>query len=261
VRVVILTGMRNGLASRCLPALAAAPGVEIAGIVFCEAHYRSRREKLRRDLKKMWRIGPFGVLAGLWLRRCYAGEPEPDLFAVAAAHRIPVETTPRTNAPRTAELLAASRAELGLSLGNSYLAKRVYSVPPGGMLNVHGEILPRFQGAASVIWAIHEGVRETGFTIHQIDAGIDTGKIVYQERFPIEFSSSFSSTVSRNVAEIARRIPPALARVVSRYPEYAAAAQAQTGGRSYTTPTLRQFLRMLEQHRRLKLQANDEAAR
>ena len=44
----------------------------------------------------------------------------------------------------------------------------------------------------------------------------------------------------------------ALARVVADYESCLQRARPQTGGRSYTTPTFRQFLRMLRQHRRLR---------
>ena len=191
MRVAILTGVRHGLASLCLPGLAEHPSIELSTIVFCETHYKSRWTKLRRDLRKTRRIGVLGALAGIWLRGCYISPPSDDLFALAGQYDVPLELTPRTNARRTRELLEASRSDLGLSLGNSYIASRIYSTPRNGMLNVHGEVLPRFQGAASIIWAIHEGIPETGFTIHQVDKGIDTGLILYQERFPIEFRDSY----------------------------------------------------------------------
>jgi len=155
----------------------------------------------------------------------------------------------------TRQLLEDAGVDLGLSLGNSYIAPRVFSIPRHGMLNVHGEILPRFQGAASVIWAIHEGVTETGFTIHRVDRGIDTGGILYRERFPIEFKTTFRETVETNVAEILRRVPPALGRVVAEFETFQPRSHDQERGSSYTTPTFRQFLHMLRQHRRLRLAA------
>jgi methionyl-tRNA formyltransferase len=252
VRVVILTGSRFGSASHCLPALAEQPGVEVALVVHALGHYRSRWTKLRRDARKTLRIGPLGALVGRRMRSWYAGPPETDLAELARRYGIPFESSPRTNADETVELFRRSGAELGLSLGNSIIFPRVFEVPRLGMLNVHGEILPDFQGAASVVWPIYEGVPETGFSIHRIDRSIDTGPLLYVERRPIEFRATLRETVAHNVAETRRRVPPALARVVADFDGYLARARVQRGGRSYTTPTFRQFLRMRRQHERLR---------
>lgn len=251
MRVVILTSARHGLASACLPALAAAPGVEVIAVVHVLGHYKSRWTRLRRDLRKAWRIGPLGVLTGLALRPLYLAAPGEDLYEVAARHGVPVRTSPRTNAPETVALLREAGCDLALSLGNAYIARRVFSIPRHGMLNLHGEILPDFQGAASVMWQIYEGHAETGFTIHQVDEHFDTGAILYVERFPLKFEASFADTVRNNMKESNRRIPAAMAEVVSHYDAYLARAQAQSAGRLYTTPTLSEYLRMLRQHRRL----------
>jgi len=54
-----------------------------------------------------------------------------------------------------------------------------------GTLNVHASLLPRHRGPAPVEWAILTGDSETGITIMQMDAGVDTGPILAQERVPI----------------------------------------------------------------------------
>ena len=64
------------------------------------------------------------------------------------------------------------------------------------------------------------GVAETGFTFHQVDRHIDTGAILYQKRSPIRFQRTFRRTVEVNTAEIGRRVPDALARVVGDYQRY-----------------------------------------
>ncbi|XP_021923687.1 methionyl-tRNA formyltransferase, mitochondrial isoform X2 [Zootermopsis nevadensis] len=55
-----------------------------------------------------------------------------------------------------------------------------------GMLNVHASLLPRWRGAAPIIYAILNGDSETGVTIMQIKPRkFDIGNIVLQERCPI----------------------------------------------------------------------------
>ena len=261
MKVAILTALRRSTASWCLPALVNHPNVDVSMVVFCESHYKKRSTKLRRDFRKAVKIGPLGVLTGLMMRGWYSGLPAEDLFELCEKLGVRIETTPRTNHRRTVELLRESGAELGLSLGNAYIAPRVFKATPYGMINSHGEILPRFQGAASVIWAVYEGVTETGFTFHQVDRHIDTGAILYQERFPIRFQRTFRRTVEVNTAEIGRRVPDALARVVGDYHRYREAGAVQSGGRSYTTPTFWQYLRMLRRHRYLSRAAVSDPSR
>jgi methionyl-tRNA formyltransferase len=131
------------------------------------------------------------------------------------------------------------------------LFPKVFRVPKLGTVNVHGEVLPEFRGGSSVIWPIYEGIRETGLTVHRMDERIDTGEILHRERFPIAFKNSLRETVEHNVAEIARRIPVALVHVITHFDELVENQAPQGIGRNYTTPTFRQYRRILRQHKRL----------
>jgi methionyl-tRNA formyltransferase len=65
------------------------------------------------------------------------------------------------------------------------LPASLIDAPRLGTLNVHASLLPRHRGPAPVEWAILTGDSETGVTIMQMDAGVDTGPILAQERVPI----------------------------------------------------------------------------
>ena len=65
------------------------------------------------------------------------------------------------------------------------LPARLIDAPRLGTVNVHGSLLPRHRGPAPVEWAILSGDTETGVTIMQMDAGVDTGPILTQERVAI----------------------------------------------------------------------------
>ena len=251
MRVVIITASRHGTASRCLPFLTAHPEIEVAMVIRTERQYRTRGRKLRRDVKKILRIGPIGALMGLHLRSWYAGAATEDLETLARREGVRYEQTPLANGDETVELMRTAGADLGLSLGNGYLFPKVFRVPKLGTINVHGEVLPEFRGGSSVIWPVYQGVRETGLTVHRMDERIDTGKILYQERFPIAFKASLRETVEHNVAEISRRIPGALIHVIMHFDELVAKQAPQGAGHNYTTPTFRQYRRMLRQHRAL----------
>jgi methionyl-tRNA formyltransferase len=252
VRIVILTGHRRGAPSDYLPTLCAHPAIEVVRVVLSENRVLDRRKMLARRWRKLRQIGLPGALVGLYLRRWDDASDSEDLFEVARRYDIPVECTPAFNCNRTRELVRSADADLGLALGTAILGPRLFEIPRHGTINVHGAILPRFRGGASVLWEIHEGFDEVGFSIHRIDRGIDTGPILYVESFPMQIESTLRETYRVNVGEIRRRVPKSLANVVANLSEFEAKAQAPEEGTRYTTPTLGQFLRMLRMHRKMR---------
>lgn len=57
---------------------------------------------------------------------------------------------------------------------------------PGKILNIHPSLLPKYPGLHACRRAIEAGEKESGCTIHLVDAGVDTGEILRQEKVPIE---------------------------------------------------------------------------
>jgi methionyl-tRNA formyltransferase len=66
-----------------------------------------------------------------------------------------------------------------------------------GALNVHFSLLPKYRGAAPVNWAIVNGESETGVTVMQMDAGLDTGDILCQRSTEIGASESSIELMQR----------------------------------------------------------------
>ena len=66
------------------------------------------------------------------------------------------------------------------------LPQAVLDTPRYGCLNIHGSLLPRWRGAAPIQRAIEAGDAETGICIMQMDAGLDTGAVVSEHRYPIK---------------------------------------------------------------------------
>lgn len=92
----------------------------------------------------------------------------------------------RVRRPETVELLRGLAAELMVVVGyGQIIPQSIIDLPPHGILNVHASLLPKYRGAAPVQWAIANGEPETGVTIMQIDAGLDTGDMLLKERVTI----------------------------------------------------------------------------
>ena len=79
-----------------------------------------------------------------------------------------------------------------------------------GCLNIHASLLPRWRGAAPIQRAIEAGDRETGLTIMQMDAGLDTGAMLLVERLPIGSHDSTAMLHDKLAAAGGRLIVTAL---------------------------------------------------
>lgn len=65
------------------------------------------------------------------------------------------------------------------------LPQELLDIPRLGCVNIHASLLPRLRGAAPIQWAVINGDPESGITLMQMDAGLDTGDILFQEKVPI----------------------------------------------------------------------------
>ncbi len=257
MRVIILTSNKKGTASYCLSVLLERADADIVQVIYNRGQVKNKTKYYRQKIRKTFKIGLFGAINGIRMRKWYAittvdGRPIEDIEAICKNKNIPFSVTEGINTLTTMELMTACNADLGLSLGNSYISPKVFSIPRNGMINIHGEILPKFQNAQSVIWQLHEGNAETGYTIHKVEKKIDTGRILKQEKFPILFRETLGQTVADTCTEILKRAANGLADVITDYQRYDQAAVAQGAGNSYTTPSLRQFFKIMKNFRKLK---------
>ena len=90
------------------------------------------------------------------------------------------------------------------------LPQWVLDTPRLGCLNIHASLLPRWRGAAPIHRAIEAGDAETGVTIMQMDAGLDTGDMCVIERLPIAADDTTASLQDKLAALGGRLIVEAL---------------------------------------------------
>jgi phosphoribosylglycinamide formyltransferase 1 len=84
---------------------------------------------------------------------------------------------------------------------------------PGRVINVHPSLLPAFPGTHAVRDALEAGVSETGVTVHVVDEGVDTGRVLLQERVAVLPSDTEESLLERLHA-VEHRLLPAAARAI-----------------------------------------------
>ncbi|WP_295630925.1 methionyl-tRNA formyltransferase [Novosphingobium sp.] len=104
------------------------------------------------------------------------------------------------------------------------LPRAILEAPRLGCLNVHGSLLPRWRGAAPVQRAILAGDAETGVTIMQMEAGLDTGPMLAEVRTPID-----RKTAGELTDEIAALGAKAMVDVLADLAGHSAIAQPDEG--------------------------------
>ena len=96
------------------------------------------------------------------------------------------------------EALLAARADVAVVAAYGLiLPPWLLELPRLGCLNIHASLLPRWRGAAPIQRAIEAGDSETGITIMQMDAGLDTGDMLRVGREPIGASDTAASLHDR----------------------------------------------------------------
>jgi methionyl-tRNA formyltransferase len=105
---------------------------------------------------------------------------------LAERHKLPVLQPTTLKDPAIQGVLAGYQADIMVVAAYGLiLPQAVLELPRLGCLNIHASLLPRWRGAAPIQRAILAGDRETGVTIMQMDAGLDTGAMLLKKACPI----------------------------------------------------------------------------
>lgn len=120
--------------------------------------------------------------------------------ALAESHGIPVRQPPALDQPALAELAALKPDLIIVVAYGLLLPPAALALPRLGCINVHASLLPRWRGAAPIERAILEGDRETGISIMQMDAGLDTGAVLATAATPISASDNSETLTERLVS-------------------------------------------------------------
>jgi methionyl-tRNA formyltransferase len=124
-----------------------------------------------------------------------------------------------THMGRLPAMLAPLRPDLILVSGFLWrLPPEVLRLPPLGVINLHGGILPQWRGPNSFGWPFRAGDPALGFTVHRMDEGFDTGPVLAQSSVPIGDDDDFDTLLPHLVATVPEVLARAFARVAAGDP-------------------------------------------
>ncbi len=138
---------------------------------------------------------------------------------LALTHNIPVyqplhfKSSTEEGLAAQAELAALGADVMVVAAYGLILPQVVLDTPKYACLNIHGSLLPRWRGAAPIQRAIATGDTETGVTIMKMEAGLDTGDMLYKTFSPISAEDTSASVHDSLAAQGAKAIVTVLASI------------------------------------------------
>ncbi len=122
-------------------------------------------------------------------------EPQPSpVKECALAHGITVLQPRRIKTPEAVSQLRQYEADVYVVAAfGQLLSQEILDIPRFGCLNIHASLLPKYRGASPIQHAIIDGEEKSGVTIMQMDAGLDTGDMLYKKEAEITAEDTFET--------------------------------------------------------------------
>jgi methionyl-tRNA formyltransferase len=94
------------------------------------------------------------------------------------------------------------------------ITPEILAMPAKGFINFHYGLLPQCRGPQPILWHLLNNDTEAGITVHKVDAGIDTGEIIIQEKITIEENDSYG-ILQGKLAQLAAKAAANVFKILS----------------------------------------------
>jgi methionyl-tRNA formyltransferase len=136
------------------------------------------------------------------------------IASVCRRHAVPCLPVQDVNAPEFLEELRRLGSDLLISVSCPQLFKQpLIDLPPRGILNIHGSILPRYRGVLPSFWMLANGEKQAGVSIYYVDTRIDAGELCGQRIYDIGPDDTLESFIVRSKAIAAELLLETLQRI------------------------------------------------
>ncbi|MDP8218508.1 MAG: methionyl-tRNA formyltransferase [Candidatus Theseobacter exili] len=130
----------------------------------------------------------------------------PPVVDLALAHEIPVEQPQKASSEEAVKVLKEVNPDIIIVVAyGELLKKEVLDIPAYGCINLHASLLPKYRGAAPIPWSIMMGETVTGVTTFFLDEGMDSGRMLLQEKIEIK-SDDTSLSLTEKLADLGARV-------------------------------------------------------
>ncbi len=106
---------------------------------------------------------------------------------VALKYNLPIYQPKKIRDPEVVAMMKDIPADICVVVAfGQIIPQEILDMKKYGCINVHASLLPAYRGAAPIQWAVVDGLKETGVTIMQMDAGLDTGDMLTKVIVPLD---------------------------------------------------------------------------
>jgi methionyl-tRNA formyltransferase len=128
-----------------------------------------------------------------------------DLADIAKEQKIPLFYFKKINDTSTIAQLRQLKPDVIFAFGISQIiSSEILHIPPRGCIGAHPTLLPKHRGRHPIIWALVNGLTESGLTFFYMDNGADSGDILWQQSFAIHIKDDAYSLYCK-IEEAARK--------------------------------------------------------
>ncbi len=160
--------------------------------------------KRQTTLQAAWRYArTFGLTAAAHLTARILGARVRgnSIAAVCHRHGVPCLPVADVNAPEFLAELKRLEPDLLISVSCPQIFKKpLIELPPLGILNIHGAILPQYRGVLPSFWMLANGEKKAGVSIYYVDSRIDAGELCGQRIYDIPTDETLDGFLRRSKA-------------------------------------------------------------
>ncbi len=156
--------------------------IQIVGLLTKEV---SLKRKIKDSIKSS--LAFFNITLGnsFELKDLYEDFPNP--IRIAKKNKIPIYSSKVLKTSVFKSALISLKPELIIMAGfHKLIPDSLLDIPKRGFINFHPSLLPKYRGGTPNRWVLFNDEKESGVTAHFVDKSFDTGKIILQDKFPIE---------------------------------------------------------------------------
>ena len=140
--------------------------------------------------------------------------PDEILRDMAENENIPCFQVKNVNTNEFLEVIKKFDVDINVSMSfNQILKSEIINLAPKKFINCHAGALPFYRGRNILNWALINGEKEFGVTVHYVDEGIDTGDIILQNFYPISHEDRYADILARAQKACAETLYDALCKI------------------------------------------------
>ena len=168
--------------------------ITISAIVVEKKKVKSNWSRFKKKVKK----DGLSQAVKRFLHICYLRSTSSNIVKLGEKNNLPIHWVERFNSQACAQVLKSIDVDILAIASAPILKYYVFENAKMGCLNAHPGWLPTYRGLGANAYAIKDG-EAPGVSVHYIDVGIDTGRIIVRERIPVMQGDTIAEINDRSV--------------------------------------------------------------